>query len=237
MEMRRAPRTVVRGALRIRERCSWRRSGLLRLPEDLVDLVDLGEQRVRGGHVGAALGAAATARQLGGFVEQLAQLWVLLEVRRLEVIRPQHPQMVLDEFGLLLLDQQRAGPERRVVVVVVLLDDRFNGLGLDPGLGRIVDTAGQVAVSVRGGPRLEETCEQPHRSPSLMSDHGLPVSDTTPSTLRETREGCMRWPLWRVTVTEQSMEPALGPGDWLLVRRAVPPGRPGGVHPGQVVVR
>ena len=31
----------------------------------------------------------------------------------------------------------------------------------------------------------------------------------------------MRWPLWRLTVTEQSMAPALGPGDWLLVH----PGR------------
>ena len=30
----------------------------------------------------------------------------------------------------------------------------------------------------------------------------------------------MRWPLWRVAVIEQSMEPGLRPGDWLLVRRA-----------------
>jgi len=29
----------------------------------------------------------------------------------------------------------------------------------------------------------------------------------------------MRWPLWRVAVAERSMEPALLPGDWLLVRR------------------
>ena len=29
----------------------------------------------------------------------------------------------------------------------------------------------------------------------------------------------MRWPLFRVAVAEQSMEPALHPGDWLLVRR------------------
>jgi nickel-type superoxide dismutase maturation protease len=46
----------------------------------------------------------------------------------------------------------------------------------------------------------------------------------------------MRWPLWRVKVTEQSMEPALGPGDWLLVRRAVRPGRPVRIQPGQIVV-
>ena len=29
----------------------------------------------------------------------------------------------------------------------------------------------------------------------------------------------MRWPLTRVAVAERSMEPALRPGDWLLVRR------------------
>ena len=48
----------------------------------------------------------------------------------------------------------------------------------------------------------------------------------------------MRWPLWRVAVAERSMEPALHPGDWLLVLRtrrvaagqmvvAGHPGRPG----------
>src|ERR1700677_4830725 len=29
----------------------------------------------------------------------------------------------------------------------------------------------------------------------------------------------MHWPLFRVKVAERSMEPALHPGDWLLVRR------------------
>jgi nickel-type superoxide dismutase maturation protease len=29
----------------------------------------------------------------------------------------------------------------------------------------------------------------------------------------------VHWPIWRVKVTERSMEPALRPGDWLLVRR------------------
>ena len=46
----------------------------------------------------------------------------------------------------------------------------------------------------------------------------------------------MRWPLWRVAVAERSMEPALHPGDWLLVRRTIAPGRPLRVRPGQVVV-
>src|SRR5215470_11395386 len=46
----------------------------------------------------------------------------------------------------------------------------------------------------------------------------------------------MRWPLWRVAVAERSMEPALRPGDWLLVRRTMAPGRALRVRPGQVVV-
>ena len=31
----------------------------------------------------------------------------------------------------------------------------------------------------------------------------------------------MRWPIWRVAVAESSMEPALRPGDWLLVWRGI----------------
>lgn len=46
----------------------------------------------------------------------------------------------------------------------------------------------------------------------------------------------MRWPLWRVAVAERSMEPALRPGDWLVVRRAMVPGRPPRLRAGQVVV-
>jgi nickel-type superoxide dismutase maturation protease len=49
-------------------------------------------------------------------------------------------------------------------------------------------------------------------------------------------EGCMRWPLWRVAVAERSMEPALRPGDWLLVRRSLRPGRPPRIRPGQLVI-
>jgi nickel-type superoxide dismutase maturation protease len=40
----------------------------------------------------------------------------------------------------------------------------------------------------------------------------------------------MHWPLTRVTVAERSMEPALRPGDWLLV------GRTRRVRPGQIVL-
>src|SRR5713226_4669623 len=98
------------------------RSALLGLPEDLVDLLDLGEKLFRLGHVDAALGAGR-AGELGGLVEQRVQLRVLLEVRGLEVVGPQHPQVVLDQLGPLLLDLQRAGPEFRVRVLLVLLAD------------------------------------------------------------------------------------------------------------------
>jgi nickel-type superoxide dismutase maturation protease len=50
------------------------------------------------------------------------------------------------------------------------------------------------------------------------------------------REVPLRWPIWRVAVAERSMQPALEPGDWLLVRRAIRAGRPPRVRPGQVVV-
>ena len=46
----------------------------------------------------------------------------------------------------------------------------------------------------------------------------------------------MRWPLWRVAVAERSMEPALHPGDWLVVRRTMVPGRSPRIRRGQVVV-
>jgi len=46
----------------------------------------------------------------------------------------------------------------------------------------------------------------------------------------------MRWPIWRVAVAERSMEPALLPGDWLLVRRSLSAGRPVRIRPGQIVV-
>jgi signal peptidase I len=46
----------------------------------------------------------------------------------------------------------------------------------------------------------------------------------------------MRWPIWRVVIAERSMEPALRPGDWLLVRRGIRSGRPPRIRPGQVIV-
>jgi len=40
----------------------------------------------------------------------------------------------------------------------------------------------------------------------------------------------MHWPLLRVKVAERSMEPALRPGDWLLLRRTRR------IRPGQIVL-
>ena len=49
-------------------------------------------------------------------------------------------------------------------------------------------------------------------------------------------EGYMHWPLMRVAVAERSMEPALRPGDWLLVWRGLRRGRPPRIRPGQIVI-
>lgn len=46
----------------------------------------------------------------------------------------------------------------------------------------------------------------------------------------------MHWPLWRVAVAERSMEPALRPGDWVLVWRGPRPGRPVRIKPGDLVL-
>jgi nickel-type superoxide dismutase maturation protease len=46
----------------------------------------------------------------------------------------------------------------------------------------------------------------------------------------------MHWPLMRVAVAERSMEPALRPGDWLLVWRGLRRGRPPRIRPDQLVI-
>jgi signal peptidase I len=46
----------------------------------------------------------------------------------------------------------------------------------------------------------------------------------------------MHWPLGRIAVAEWSMQPALNPGDWLLVWRGIRPGRPPRIRPGQIVI-
>jgi nickel-type superoxide dismutase maturation protease len=46
----------------------------------------------------------------------------------------------------------------------------------------------------------------------------------------------MHWPFMRVAVAERSMEPALRPGDWLLVWRGLRRGMPPRIRPGQLVI-
>jgi hypothetical protein len=96
------------------------------------------------------------------------QLRVLLEVRRLEVVGPEHPEVVLDQLRPLLLDDQRSGAELRIVARLVLLGDRLDRLGLDPGLRRVVDAAGEIAVSAHDDARAEKAW-QVHQVPSVDS--------------------------------------------------------------------
>ena len=67
---------------------------------------------------------------------------MLLEVLGLEVVGPQHPEVVLDQVGPLFLDDDGPLPERLVLRIVVLLDGPLHRFGLDAGLGGVVDTAG-----------------------------------------------------------------------------------------------
>src|SRR5205814_1046983 len=119
--------------------------GLLALPEDLVDLLDGLEQLVALLGVDAVLGLAG---QLGGLPEVLVEFGVLLEVLGLEVVGPQHPEVVLAELSPLLLDEDGPLLEHLVIAVLELLGDGLRRLGLDAGLGRVVHAAGQVAVGV-----------------------------------------------------------------------------------------
>jgi len=68
----------------------------------------------------------------------------------LEVVRPEHPEVVLDEVGALLFDQDGPGLEDLVGGGVELLHDGFDRFGFDPRLGRVIDTARQVTVGVDG---------------------------------------------------------------------------------------
>jgi nickel-type superoxide dismutase maturation protease len=83
-------------------------------------------------------------------------------------------------------------------------------------------------VGVGDGLRLEQACEQPHRFP--FSDFVSLLTRHYPRRLRRHLEGSVHWPILRVKVAERSMEPALRPGDWLLVRRTRR------IRPGQVVL-
>src|SRR3954464_2867602 len=205
--------------------------GGLGLPEDLVDLGDVVQQLLALGRVHAAL-AAGGAGLLGRLVEQLVQLRVLLEVRRLEVVGPQHPQVVLDQIAPLFLDQDGAGAEDRVLVALVLLLDGLDALGLDAGLGRVVDAAGEVAVcgGLDGGEHAGETHGCASGVVGNFSSGTLlaVITDDMPS--GQVPPLASRWVLARVT--GPSMSPTVRHGDRLLVRRV----RPGDVRGGDVVL-
>src|SRR5689334_18536161 len=169
------------------------RSGLLRLPEDLGDLVDLGQQLVGDVGVHRALGAGGT-RELGGLVDERVQLRVLLEVRGLEVVGPQHPEVVLDQLGALLLDDHRAGAEVGVVVVGQLADDGLDRLGLDAGLSGVVDAAGQVAVGVHVESAGEDPREHSGSLRSGDSDRSVLATLLPWATARYARPKALRAP-------------------------------------------
>ena len=175
-----------------------------------------------------ALGARG-AGELGGLVHQRVQLRVLLEVRGLEVVGPQHPEVVLDELRALLLDQDGARAEVGVVVVRDLADDGLDRLGLDAGLGGVVHATGQVAV----GGNLDGGGEQSREHP-VSSRLGSLFMGRSPATLprvsgtargahgphESTRRSAL--PLGLARVRGESMLPTLRPGDLLLVRYAAP---------------
>ena len=81
---------------------------------------------------------------------------VLLEVLGLEVVGPQHPQVLLDQVRPLLLDRDGARAELRVVGALVLLLACLDRLGLDARLRRVVHAARQVAVRMNRATRCED---------------------------------------------------------------------------------
>src|ERR1035438_1583601 len=101
------------------ERCS----ALLGLPEDPVDLSDLVEQLLADSDVGGLLGFAGG---LGGCPEQAVKLGVLREMVGLEVVRPEHPEVVLDEVGALFFDRDGPRLEDLVIRGVELFHDGFD---------------------------------------------------------------------------------------------------------------
>ena len=143
---------------------------------------------------------------------------VLLEVLGLEVVVPQHGEVVLREAGALVDDDLGARLEQRVVVRLGLLLHGEHGGRLDAGLGGVVHAAGQVAVGAddgRGGQEAEH---------GVSSRRGSwPVSDTSPVTSRPA-------PRDRRSSTGPPCCPTLRTGDCLLVRlrRPRPARRPRG---------
>src|SRR4029077_15565007 len=106
---------------------------------------------------------------LRGLPAELRDLGVLLDVLGLEVIAPENVDVVLGELSSLLFDDDRARLELFVTRRVVLLDDLVAGLRLDACLLRVVNAAGQVAMSGGGEGRLQKTYQEHDGLPHLLS--------------------------------------------------------------------
>ena len=130
----------------------WRRregSGLLRLLEDPIDL----------GNALRAVGSTTAVSQV--FLASPAALVVVqtsscssgkpLGVLGLEVVGPQHPEVVLHGLRPLFFDHDEARwQEHGIVGHVELLHAGLHRLRLDTSLRGVVDAARQVAVSEHG---------------------------------------------------------------------------------------
>src|SRR5215212_2572834 len=128
----------------------------LGLPEDLRDLVDLVQELLALRGVVRLLGRPGL---LGCVPEEVVQVRVLLEVLGLEIVGPQHPQVLLDQVRSLFLDDDGALAEHIVVGALVLLLTRLHGLGLDARLRRVVDAARQIAMPVDRAPRCKDAAQ------------------------------------------------------------------------------
>src|SRR4051795_5179557 len=168
------PRCAPRGAHRVKGGdptappfTASRVDSALGLPEDLGDLVDRVEQLLTLRRVLRLLRGAGFFRRVP---EQVVQVLVLLEVLGLEVVGPQHPEVVLHEIGTLFFDEDRAIPEDRVVAALILLLAGLDRLGLDAGLRGVVDTARKVAVRVDRATGCEDAMEHGPTPSSRRTD-------------------------------------------------------------------
>src|SRR5580692_8021730 len=78
---------------------------LFRRPEEFCDGVDLAQETV--GDVDV-VGLLRVAGALGRHPEEVVKVRELLQVFELEVVGPQHPEVMLHEVGAFLLDEGRA---------------------------------------------------------------------------------------------------------------------------------
>src|ERR671936_995226 len=133
--------------------------GTAELLPHVADLVDHVDQFLRLGDVEALLHLRALLRCLPA---DLVQIRELLHVLRLEVVVPQHVDVMLRELRALLLHDDAALAELLVVRGVVLLEDLVAGLRFDARLVGIVNAAWDVAVRVRHMRWREQTTNGLH---------------------------------------------------------------------------